>query len=106
MSYTLEDAAYDMYMADEGARLLYEEHRERAISEFTDERLQSYYLEHPALAQPALQALTDSRYLVPIHLGASLVFAAIAAEIGIKGAPSQASGLRSGTSRVHGDPDN
>jgi hypothetical protein len=86
MSYTLHDAAYDMYMADEGARLLYEEHRERAITEFTAERLQSYYLDHPLAAQAAVEALSDSRQLVKIHAGAALVFSAIAIEIGIKGA--------------------
>lgn len=85
MSYTLEDAQYDMYMAEEGARLLYEEHRERAITEFTTERLRSYYVDHPTLMAPALQALTDSRELLGVHAGAALVFAASAVELGIKG---------------------
>lgn len=85
MPYTLEDVQYDMYMAEEGARLLYEEHRERAITDFTTERLRSYYVDHPAMVAPALQALADSRQLLGIHAGAALVFAASAVELGIKG---------------------
>ncbi len=85
MSYTYEDAAYDMYMDEEGAKLLYEEHREQALSEFAAERLQSYYLGHPALAEPVLRALAASRDLLVKHPCAALIFAASAVEIGIKG---------------------
>ncbi len=58
MSTTTEEAAYEDYMSQ-----LYEEHKKEAIEEFTGERLQSYYLNNRLLAQPAFDALTESRKL-------------------------------------------
>ena len=55
MSYDENDAAYDQWMDD-----LYKEHRAEAISEFTAERLQSYYLANPTLAEAPRRALSDA----------------------------------------------
>jgi len=46
MSYDEYDAARDQWMED-----LYKEHKAEAISEFTKERLQSYYLANPMIAE-------------------------------------------------------
>src|SRR4051812_27210473 len=42
---------------DEHADELYRQHYDDAVREFTTERLQSYYVMHPDLAQPAFRAL-------------------------------------------------
>ncbi len=59
------DAAYDEYMLS-----LYEEHKEEAIKEFRSERLQSYYEDHPDVAEKPLAALNEARVL--LHTSASL----------------------------------
>jgi hypothetical protein len=48
MSYIPEDAAWDEAY-ENISRELYPEHKEQAISEFTAERLRSYYTMHPDL---------------------------------------------------------
>lgn len=62
MSTTPDEAAYDEYMSQ-----LYEEHKKEAIEEFTEERLQSYYLNHKLLAKPAVHALSEARNLIGIN---------------------------------------
>jgi len=79
MSITPEEAAYDEYMAQ-----LYEEHKKEAIEEFTDERLQFYYLDHKLLAKPSVHALSVARNLIDTNETASFIFAAIAIEVGLK----------------------
>ena len=54
------------------------------INKFTSERLQSFYLANPALAEPALKALEEARALRSHHPAAALLFAAIAIEVGLK----------------------
>lgn len=79
MSMTWEEAAYE-----EAMEALYAEHKEQAIEEFTDERLQSYYIAHPSIAEPPLRSLDQARKLLPHYPTAAFVFAAIAIEVGLK----------------------
>lgn len=79
MPMTAEDAAYEDYMEK-----LYEEHRNIAIEDFTSERLVSYYLENNDLAKPAFYALENSKKLFVEDPTASLIFSAIAIEVGLK----------------------
>ena len=76
---TEDELRYDEFLSQ-----LYEEHKERAIEEFKDDRLQSYYREHPDVAQPARIALQEARELLPDHPAASLIFSAITVELGLK----------------------
>lgn len=79
MSYDEMDAAYDQYMSD-----LYEEHKIEAIEEFTFERLQSYYLANKELAKAPWEALSISNQFLNNNHTVSLIFSAIAIEVGIK----------------------
>jgi hypothetical protein len=54
------------------------------VEKFTSERLQSYYLANPQIAGRALWALSQARELLPARAEASVVFAATAAEVGLK----------------------
>ena len=66
---------------------LYPEHREQAIDEFTAERLQSYYLQHPEITRPGFRLQKEARELLDAQrYGPSLVFAASAAEQFLKAA--------------------
>jgi hypothetical protein len=55
-----------------------------AIRQFTGERLQSYYLANPTLAEPALNALTYAQSLLSKKPLAALVFATTSTELAIK----------------------
>lgn len=54
------------------------------IQQFTSERLQSFYVDNPAVAAPALAALKEARDLLNGHPSAALVFAVTAADVGLK----------------------
>jgi hypothetical protein len=54
------------------------------IDKFTSERLQSFYLTNPSVAEQSLSALEEARALKVLHPSAALVFAAIAIEVGLK----------------------
>lgn len=54
------------------------------IEQFTSERLQSFYLANPAVAERSLRALEEARGLSTEHPSAALVFAAISIEVGLK----------------------
>lgn len=62
----------------------YQEVKEQAIEEVTFDRLQSYYLVHPAVAKPPLWALAEARDLLGDHPSASQVLGAVSIEVGIK----------------------
>lgn len=80
MSYDEYDAAYDQWISD-----LYEEFKPEVISEFTVERLQSYYLTNPMLAEAPRRALIDASSLFSAKFySASFVFAQISTETAIK----------------------
>src|SRR5258708_2738739 len=57
---------------------------EEIIEQFTSERLQSFYLANPRVAERALCAIDEARALKALHPSAALVFAAIAIEVGLK----------------------
>lgn len=58
--------------AAELAREFFEDNYEEAVRVFTSERLQSYYVKHPNLAVPALEALNYARTLISTHSRAAL----------------------------------
>lgn len=66
--------------AEEHGLLEYED----AIKEFTAERLQSYYVAHPNLGEPAYDSLVYAQSLMPSHPKAALVFAVTATELAVK----------------------
>jgi len=71
------DAAYEKYAMGEALDALHAE----AIAEFQQERLSSYYTEHPEVAQPAIDRLKEAQALFDAgFVSASLVFAISAAE--------------------------
>jgi hypothetical protein len=65
-------------------RELYKESSEQAVSEFTADRLKSYYLAHPNVADKAKASLLYAQSLMASHPLASLVFATSAVELAIK----------------------
>jgi len=80
MSYDEYDAARDQWMDD-----LYKEHKEEAISEFTTERLHSYFLANPTLAAAPRRALSDAGTLFQGGFySAAFLFGHIATESGLK----------------------
>ena len=79
MSMTREEAAYE-----EAMEALYAEHKEQAIEEFRDERLQSYYIANPLIAESPSRFLSQSRILIGNNPTAAFLFAAIAIEVGLK----------------------
>lgn len=84
MSYDEHDAAMDeMYerIGDE----LYSEHRIQAISEFTADRLRSFYLANPMVMRPAVDALQEAKRLKANgHHPAAVVFCATTIELFLK----------------------
>jgi hypothetical protein len=84
MSYDQTDADWDEFyyrMSDE----LYPGHKDQAISEFTKERLQSFYLKHPNVMRPAVDSIQEGKNLQENgHHSAALVFFVTAIEILLK----------------------
>jgi HEPN domain-containing protein len=84
MSVDYHDAAMDdMYehLRDE----LYPEQREKAIIEFTGERLRSYYVGNPNVMQAAVMTLREAKALATSkHYSAALIFSASAYELLLK----------------------
>jgi hypothetical protein len=56
------------------------------VEQFTVERLQSYYLDHPNLAEPAWWALREAESLAAAHPAGAVVFGTVATEVGLKAA--------------------
>ena len=91
MSYTYEDAQADAYyeklyneLGPEWAEEHASELNTQAIHDFTNERLQSYYLKHPDMAGAALAMMGEMGGLIGGHRIAALLFATSAVEITIK----------------------
>jgi hypothetical protein len=84
MTYDAHDEARDaMYeaIADE----LYPSHKEQAITEFTRDRLQSYYVANPEVMKPAVAAIQEGRKLqANSHNSAAVVFFVTAIELLLK----------------------
>jgi hypothetical protein len=86
MSVTPEDATADEFY-ERLARELYPAHREQAVSEFTAERLRSYYLKHPDLAVNGPPVFKQAKELYRLgYLGPSLVCGVTVIEIFFRGA--------------------
>lgn len=79
MSMSEDEARYEEWMDQ-----LYREHKEQAIEEFATDRLRSFYLQNPSLLKRPVDALQEARKLLGNHVVAAQVFAAIAAELGLK----------------------
>lgn len=62
MSYDEHDAAMDEFY-EQISRELYPEHKLQAIDEFTAERLRSFYVKHPDVMRPAIDALQEGKAL-------------------------------------------
>ena len=81
MSVTPEDAAADEFY-ERLARELYPAHQEQAVSEFTSERLRSYYLKNPDLAVNGPPMFKQAKELYRVgHLGPALVCGVTVIEI-------------------------
>lgn len=84
MSYDPQDAALDE-MYERISEELYPQHREQAVSEFTAERLQSFYLANPMVMRPAVDALQEGKRLRNNgHFSAAVVFHTTAIELLLK----------------------
>lgn len=84
MSYDATDAAIDEMYARISEEL-YPEHKEQAVSEFTADRLRSYYLSNPMVMRPAVDTLQEVRVLrANGHHAAVVVFCATAIELFLK----------------------
>lgn len=84
MSYDEHDAAFDA-MYEQIGRELYPDHKAQAISEFSAERLRSFYIENPRVMRPAVDALQEGKRLNEgKHYAAALVFFASAIELLLK----------------------
>ena len=70
-----EEVDFDLYQQQ-----IYDD----AVAAFTGQRLQSYYVDNPNLAEPALDCLNYAQSLLPNHPRAALVFAVTATELAIK----------------------
>lgn len=63
MSYDENDAAMDEFY-DQISRELYPDHRDQAISEFTQERLKSFYIKSPLVMRTAVDSLQQGKSLL------------------------------------------
>ena len=84
MSMTPSDAAWEEFY-DKMSEELYQEHKDQAINEFTEEQLQSFYLENQNLMRPAVDAIQEGKKLQEDqYFSAALVFFVSAIEILLK----------------------
>lgn len=75
------DARYDEFI-EQLSNGLYGDHKQRAIAEFSTERLKSFYVQHPAVMRPAVDALQEGRWLQENdRFSAALVFYVSAIEL-------------------------
>lgn len=84
MSYNEHDAALDA-MYEQIGQELYPIHKAQAISEFTAERLRSYYVSNSKVMLPALEAYKEGKRLNSgKHYSAAVVFFASSVELFLK----------------------
>jgi hypothetical protein len=84
MSYDPQDAAFDE-MYERIGEELYPEHKEQAVSEFTADRLQAFYLSNPMVLRSAVESLQEVKRLKTNgHSSAAVVFCATAIELFLK----------------------
>jgi hypothetical protein len=88
MSMTWHEAQEEEAMAAMEAEIearIYPEHRDRALGEFSDERLRSYYVKNRRVMCPAIQMMTEARKLMDEeHFAAAVVFYGVAIELLLK----------------------
>lgn len=85
MSHTSEDLYVDYLLERDSVAEDWAQMEREIVESFTLERLKSYYLAHPDVAQKALGSLVESKDLLSDgHPTAALVFAGIAAEVAYK----------------------
>jgi hypothetical protein len=63
---------------------IFKENYDEAVSGFTSERLNSYYLKHPDLARPARESFLYAQSLMPSFPQAALLFSVTATELAWK----------------------
>jgi hypothetical protein len=79
-----EDAARDAFY-EQISEELYPDHKDRAISDFTSDRLTSFYVTHPNVMQPAVGALQEGRLLLDLQrYAAAVVFFTSSIELLLK----------------------
>jgi len=84
MSYDLDDARRDEFY-EYISRWLYPEHKAQAISEFTDDRLRSFYINNPQVMIPAVNVMREGISLRDKgHFAAALVFFCTGIELLLK----------------------
>lgn len=84
MSYDEQDAARDEFY-EQISRELYPDHKQQAIEEFTAERLRSFYIKHPNVMRPAVEAIQEAKALLAAsRYSPALVFSASAFELLLK----------------------
>lgn len=84
MSYDENDSLMDEFYG-QISRELYPDHKQQAIEEFTAERLCSFYIQHPAIMRPAVEAIQEAKALLAAERYApALVFSASAFELLLK----------------------
>lgn len=84
MSYDEQDAARDEFY-EQISRELYPDHKQQAIEEFTAERLRSFYIKHPNVMRPAVEAVQEAKALLAAsRYSPALVFSASAFELLLK----------------------
>ena len=84
MSYDENDAAKDDFY-EQISRELYPDHKQQAIEEFTAERLRSFYIKHPNVMRPAVDAIQEAKALLSVNrYSPALVFSASAFELLLK----------------------
>lgn len=83
MSYDENDAAMDAFY-DRMSEELYPEHKEQAIDEFIEERMQSYYLKNPAVIQVPIDCYHHANDLMEASPSCALVMYTAAIELFLK----------------------
>ena len=84
MSYDETDAAMVEFY-EQISKELYPEHKQQAIEEFAAERLRSFYIQHPNVVRPAVDAVQEAKTLLAMERFApALVFSASAFELLLK----------------------
>ena len=84
MSMDLWECQQDEAMSEYYEELYLTEFRERAIDEFTAERLSSYYVENSSLLADSFSALEEAKKVSSLSPTSGLIMAAISIEIALK----------------------
>jgi hypothetical protein len=83
MSYDEHDAAMDDFY-DRMSEELFPEHKEIAIEQFIEERMQSYFLKNPNVIHPAIESSNHAGDLLQVSPSSALVMYTTAIELYLK----------------------